>query len=563
MSDVIGIDLGTTNTRVIAQRNGLPQIVINESGGYETPSSIVVDQTDGFLVGPVVRSRFISHPKDTIMPFRQLLGKRFDEIDLSNLHYKLVSDEEGQPLIEVRGRRYRPVALCAALLGRLAKDAVIRSDSAAQSVVLTMPPGADVRYRTALRQAVADAGLSLKVFIEDPVAAVLGCGLDDKPGKLIAVYDFGGESFSFSVVSIEKAGVKVRASERLQGIGSASIDRSLSRWMMRAFHKRRGINLADNPQAFRRLVQESERVRIMLSSLYETPLVLPFAADGEKKAHLATRVKRVQLERFTDSILRQTLGPCQRVFASAGIQVNDLSEVLVVGAPGRMPRLHEFVRNIFGRKVPITIAPPEAGAEGAYLSGAFMTGAINPTEPRPRKGIQLAADPARAINEMVERLRSGPDPTEAPSPKLRPPPRPEPKASPKAEVPSGFAFQAENNNGGDFSAFSFIEMTDEQIEAESQLPADEPTDAAPAVTDEQPAVAESEPAPPEPAPPEPVRPVESTSSSEASAVEDEGEMSAIFDAPSSSTQPSPFVMIAAGALGTVLLLGLLAKLLLG
>ena len=496
MSNVIGIDLGTTNTRVVAQRNSLPHVVINETGGFETPSAIVVDQTDGFLVGGVIKSRFISHPAETITPFRQLLGRRFDELRTDNLHYTVVSDDEGLPLIEVGDRRYRPVALCAALLSRLAKDAVIRSDSAARSVVLTIPPGSDTRYRTALRHAVADAGLSLKVFIENPIAAVLGCGLDDASGSLIAVYDFGGESFSISIVSLDRTGPKIRATETLPGVGSACIDRSLARWLMAAFHKKRGIDLAQNPQAYRRLVLEAERIRIMLSSLYETPLLLPYAINGNKKAHLATRIKRVQLERFTDSVLRQTLLPCQRVFAAARIKISDLSEVLVVGAPARMPRLHEFMRTIFGRKIQITIAPPEAQAEGAWLSGAFMTGAIDPTKPRPRKGFCLTADPTREINRMVGRLREGPDPTAVPSPGIKSPTRAEPASADAAPSTGDFAFQLEGDENG-YAEFSIIEITEDELKAETNAAV---TASSPTTTEETPAAA----APTTADPPEPI-----------------------------------------------------------
>lgn len=498
---MIGIDLGTTNTRVIAQRNALPQLVINESGGYETPTAIVVDQTDGLLVGGVVRSRFISHPAQTIVPFRQLLGRRLDAIDTSELHYDIAADDEGMPLVEVDGRRHQPVSLCAALLRRLAKDAVIRSDAAAQSVVLTMPPGADAQYRAALRQAVADAGLSLKVFIEDPIAAVLGCGMDDTPGSLIAVYDFGGHSFSISIVSMERTGPRIRASETLSSVGCVNIDRAMAQWLMSAYRKKRKIDLSETPLAYRRLLQETERVRVMLSRLYETPLVLPFAVDGEKKAHLATRVKRMQLERFTDAVLRQTLPPCQRVFAAAGIQTSDLSEVLVVGGPGRMPRLHEFVRTVFGRTIPITIAPLEAIAEGAWLSGAFLTGAVDPSKARPRKGVLLSEHPTRELNKLVERMRDGPDPTAVPSPKLKLParatPPPEPVASQEDEAP--YAFQLNGDEGDEeedtYSSFSFIEITDEELAVENpleneRLGSDQPTDDG---ADHEPAPPASEP----------------------------------------------------------------------
>jgi molecular chaperone DnaK (HSP70) len=483
---------------VVAQRNVQPHVVINESGDYQTPSAIVVDENDGFLVGGVVKSRFISCPEETITPFRQLLGRRFDEINTEPLHYAVTPDAEGMPLIEVRGSRYRPVALCAALLSRLARDAVIRSDAAAQSVVLTMPPGADTRYRAALRHAVADAGLSLKVFIEDPIAAILGCGMDDTPGGLIAVYDFGGESFSISIVAMERTGPKIRASERLPGVGCSSIDRAMARWLMGAFQKKRGIDLSETPQAYRRLIQESERVRVMLSSLYETPLLLPFAAGGAQKAHLATRVKRMQLERFTDSVLRQTLRPCQRVFAAAGIQISDLSEVLVVGGPARMPRLHEFMRTIFGRKIPITIAPIEALAEGAWLSGAFMTGAVDPSKPRPRKGVQLAADPTREISRMVGRLRDGPDPTAVPSPKLSAPTRLPPGELPAATDAPEDEFAPVEDDEPAYGGFSFIEMTDEELKAEATpVPeADPTTEDAPSTEESDEAEAAPEPEPP-------------------------------------------------------------------
>ena len=486
---MIGIDFGITHTRVVAQRNAHPHVVINESGDYETPSAIIVDEADGFLVGGVVKSRFLRNPAETIMPFRQLLGRRFDELDTAPLHYTVVPDDEGQPLVEVRGSRYRPVALCAALLSHLAKDAVIRSDAAAQSVVLTTPPGADARYRAALRHAVADAGLSLKVFIEDPIAAILGCGLDDTPGGLIAVYDFGGESFSISIVAMERTGPKIRSSESLLGLGSSSIDRAMARWLMGAFQKKRGIDLSESPQAYRRLLQESERVRVMLSRLYETPLILPFAADGAHKSHLATRVKRMQLERFTDSVLRKTLRPCQRVFAAAGIQISDLTEVLVVGGPARMPRLHEFMRTVFGRKIPITIAPVEAQAEGAWLSGAFMTGAVDPSKPRPRKGMQLAADPTRELNRLVDKLRDGPDPTAVPSPSLQAPSRPPPS------TPEPVDDVEPEDTEEPYAGFSFIEMTDAELEA-ADTPIPEP---APEPMPTPPAAA---PAPePMPAPP--------------------------------------------------------------
>ena len=379
MGKIIGIDLGTTNSCVAIMEGGEPVVIPNAEGGRTTPS-IVAFKKDERIVGQPAKNQMITNPEGTIYSVKRFIGHRYSELtdELKRVPYKIVPQGD-DVRIEVDGKKYSTQEISAFILQKMKKTAEDYLGEPVTEAVITVPAYFNDAQRQATKDAGKIAGLDVKRIINEPTAASLAFGFnkDSKKEKVIAVYDLGGGTFDISILELGDGVFEVKSTNGDTHLGGDDFDNRIVEWLEKEFKADQGIDLSKDRMALQRLREAAEKAKIELSSRAETEINLPFiTADANGPKHLQKTLTRAKFEQMTDDLFERTKEPCRKALKDAGLEPNQIDEILLVGGSTRMPKVAQIIKEIFGKEGSKGVNPDEAVAVGAAIQGGILGGDV-------------------------------------------------------------------------------------------------------------------------------------------------------------------------------------------
>ncbi|KAI3992860.1 hypothetical protein MKX01_034210 [Papaver californicum] len=379
-NDVIGIDLGTTNSCVSVMEGKSPKVIENSEGARTTPSVVAFNQKGELLVGTPAKRQAVTNPTNTIFGTKRLIGRRFDDPqtqkEMKMVPYKIVKAPNGDAWVEANGQTYSPSQIGAFVLTKMKETAEAYLGKGVSKAVITVPAYFNDAQRQATKDAGRIAGLDVQRIINEPTAAALSYGLNNKEG-LIAVFDLGGGTFDVSILEISNGVFEVKATNGDTFLGGEDFDNTLLEYLVSEFKRTESIDLSKDRLALQRLREAAEKAKIELSSTSQTEINLPFiTADASGAKHLNITMTRSKLESLVNHLIERTKNPCRSCLKDAGVSVKDIDEVLLVGGMTRVPKVQEVVSEIFGKSPSKGVNPDEAVAMGAAIQGGILRGDV-------------------------------------------------------------------------------------------------------------------------------------------------------------------------------------------
>lgn len=380
MGKIIGIDLGTTNSCVAVMEGNEPVVIPNSEGRRTTPSIVAFTDNGERKVGDPAKRQAITNPTKTVYSIKRFMGNRFKEMskEIERVTYKVVKGDNDTPRVKIDERLYTPQEISAMVLQKMKKTAEDYLGHTVTDAVITVPAYFDDSERQATKEAGEIAGLNVKRIINEPTAAALAYGLDNKKDdSKIAVFDLGGGTFDISILELGDGVFEVKATNGNTHLGGDDIDQVIIDWLAEEFKKDEGLDLKKDPMALQRLKEAAEKAKIELSSTTETEINLPYImpVDGVPK-HLVKKLTRAKFEKLADSLFQETIGPCKQALKDSGLKVADIDEVILVGGSTRIPAIQEIVKKIFGKEPSKGVNADEVVALGAAIQGGVLTGEV-------------------------------------------------------------------------------------------------------------------------------------------------------------------------------------------
>src|SRR5438876_2710609 len=383
MPKVIGIDLGTTNSAVAYMEGGEPTIIANAEGGRITPSVVAFTKNGERLVGQVAKRQAITNPENTIYSIKRFMGRRFSDPEVQRsknlVSYKIAeASHGGVEVILTDGKKLSPPEVSAMILGKLKTDAEAFLGDKVTQAVITVPAYFDDAQRHASKDAGQIAGLEVLRIVNEPTAAALAYGLDKKKDELVAVYDLGGGTFDISILQLGEGVFEVKATNGDTHLGGDDFDQRVIDWLVEEFKKDQGIDLRNDRQALQRLKEAAEKAKIELSTTMQTEVNLPFiTADQSGPKHLVITLTRSKLEQLVGDLADKTTSPVKPALKDAGVNPDQIDEVVLVGGQTRMPLVIETVKKLFNGKQPNqSVNPDEVVAIGAAIQAGVLKGEV-------------------------------------------------------------------------------------------------------------------------------------------------------------------------------------------
>jgi len=388
----IGIDLGTTYSCVGIMKNNQVEIIANDQGNRTTPSYVAFTESER-LVGEAAKNQAAMNPKNTIFDAKRLIGRNFtDKIvqdDMKHWPFKVVQGPQDKPLIEVeymsQTKRFSPEEISSMVLIKMKETAESYLGEKVKNAVVTVPAYFNDSQRQATKDAGAIAGLNVMRIINEPTAAAISYGLENKnknkaaaSGEMnVLIFDLGGGTFDVSLLSIEDGVFEVKATAGDTHLGGEDFDQRMMDHFAREFKQKHRKDLAQSDRALRRLRTACERAKRTLSASAHATVEIDSLYEG---IDFSSSITRARFEDLCGDYFRNCLGPVEKVLKDAKMSKSDVNEVVLVGGSTRIPKVHELVKNFFNGKEPCkTINPDEAVAYGAAVQAAILAGITNET----------------------------------------------------------------------------------------------------------------------------------------------------------------------------------------
>jgi len=378
---VIGIDLGTTNSCVSAMEGKTPKVLENAEGARTTPSVVAFTPEGERLVGMPAKRQAVTNAANTLYATKRLIGRRFGDAevkkDMKTSSYKIVKASNGDAWVEAQGKMYSPSQVGAFVLMKMKETAESYLGSTVNNAVITVPAYFNDSQRQATKDAGQIAGLNVLRVINEPTAAALAYGLDKSEDKVIAVYDLGGGTFDVSILEIQKGVFEVKSTNGDTLLGGEDFDNALVDHLIEEFKKDQGIDLKKDVMALQRVREAAEKAKCELSSALQTDINLPYLTmDASGPKHMNLKLSRSKFETIVESIVKRTVEPSKKAMKDADVAQKDVGEVLLVGGMSRMPKVQTLVQEIFGRAPSKSVNPDEAVAMGAAIQGGVLAGDV-------------------------------------------------------------------------------------------------------------------------------------------------------------------------------------------
>jgi molecular chaperone DnaK len=381
MAKVIGIDLGTTNSVVAVMEGGDPVVIPNAEGGRTTPSVVAFTKDGERLVGQVARRQAITNPRNTIASIKRFMGRRCSEVEdeRTKVPYEIRCDAQDRVEVHVPNgdKTFTPPEISAMTLQKMKQTAEDYLGQEVTQAVITVPAYFDDSQRQATKDAGKIAGLEVLRIINEPTAAALAYGLDKKGDEIIAVYDLGGGTYDISILELGEGVFEVKATNGDTHLGGDDFDQRVIDWLVDEFKKDQGIDLSKDAMALQRLKEAAEKAKMELSTTASTDINLPFiTATQEGPKHLNLTLTRAKFEQLVDDLIERTKEPMKKALADAGLEPDQVNEVILVGGSTRIPKVQEVVKDFFGKDPNKGVNPDEVVAVGAAIQGGVLAGDV-------------------------------------------------------------------------------------------------------------------------------------------------------------------------------------------
>ena len=357
MAKIIGIDLGTTNSCVAVYEGSEPIVIPNPEGARTTPSVVAFSKTGERMVGQVAKRQAITNPDRTISSIKRHMGT----------NYK----------VSIDGKNLTPQEISAMILQKMKSDAEAYLGTTVTQAVITVPAYFTDAQRQATQDAGKIAGLEVLRIINEPTAAALAYGLDKDNNQKVLVFDLGGGTFDVSLLEIADGVFEVLATAGNNRLGGDDFDQRIINWMAEKFQKENGVDLRNDKMVMQRLKDAAEKAKIELSGMTQTDINLPFiTATAAGPLHFEATLTRAEFDRITADLVEATMGPTRQVIRDAGIGVDKIDKILLVGGSSRIPAVQEAVKKFLGKEPFKGINPDECVAIGAAIQGGVLGGEV-------------------------------------------------------------------------------------------------------------------------------------------------------------------------------------------
>ena len=379
MSKIIGIDLGTTNSVVAVMEAGEPTVITSPEGSRTTPSTVAFAKGGERLVGQVAKRQAVTNPENTIYSIKRFMGRKYAEVneEMKIVPYKVTPAGNNDVRVSILGKEYSPPEISSMILQKMKTAADEYLGQKVTKAVVTVPAYFNDSQRQATKDAGKIAGLEVLRIVNEPTAAALAYGLDRKKDETIAVFDFGGGTFDISILEVGEGVVEVKSTNGDTHLGGDNIDQRVIDWIVDEFIKDQGIDLSKDKMALQRLKEAAEKAKMELSTTLETEINLPFVtADASGPKHLNMKLTRARFEGLVEDILQRTVEPCKLALRDAGVNPEDINEVVLVGGSTRIPRVQQIVKELFEKDPHKGVNPDEVVAIGAAVQAGVLGGDV-------------------------------------------------------------------------------------------------------------------------------------------------------------------------------------------
>ncbi|TXJ37500.1 molecular chaperone DnaK [Brachyspira aalborgi] len=378
MSKIIGIDLGTTNSCVSIMEGGKPVVITNSEGNRTTPSIVAFTNKGEVLVGQPAKNQMVTNPENTIFSIKRFMGNTYNEVteERSRMPYTVL-EEDGKVKIKTLEGNFTPQEISARILQKMKQTAEEYLGETVTDAIITVPAYFNDSQRQSTKDAGRIAGLNVLRIINEPTAAALAYGIEKKKDEKIAVYDLGGGTFDISILELADGLFEVKSTNGDTHLGGDDFDHAVIDWLISEFKKEQGIDLNNDKMALQRLKEAAEKAKKELSSSLQTDINLPYlTADASGPKHLNVSLTRSKFEELIRDLVEKTRIPCEKAMQDAGLTLNDIDEVILVGGSTRIPLVQEIVKNVFNKEPNKSVNPDEAVAMGAAVQGGIIRGDV-------------------------------------------------------------------------------------------------------------------------------------------------------------------------------------------
>ena len=377
MAKVLGIDLGTSISKMATILQGEPKCLESREGSVLIPSFIALSKSGERLVGDIAKRQAVTNPKNTIFAAKRFIGRRFQDPEvqkeLKRLSYETRERADGSVEIKMGDKWFTPIEIASMILQKIKADAKEKLGEDITNVVITCPANFDDSQRKATKTAGEIAGFNVLRIINEPTSAALAYGLGRKNPEKVVVYDFGGGTFDVTVLEVSPDTVEVLATGGEPHLGGEDFDQRIINWITEQFKKEQGIDLMKDPLALQRIKEASEKAKIELSSSLETEINLPFiSADASGPKHLLYKLSRAQFENLARDLTERSIERTKKTLEEAKLAKADVNEIVLVGGVTMTPAIRLAGKNFFGKEPNTSINPEEVVAMGAAIQAEIL-----------------------------------------------------------------------------------------------------------------------------------------------------------------------------------------------
>ncbi|HZH49878.1 MAG TPA: molecular chaperone DnaK, partial [Nitrospira sp.] len=371
MARIVGIDLGTTNSLVAYMKDGTPTVIPGHTGRTMVPS--VVAMTDnGLIVGDAAKEHLTRNPERTVYSVKRFMGKGLADVQSELTYFPYSLTEQGGVIrIKLGEKTYSPPQISAMILKELKQRAESHLGESITKAVITVPAYFNDSQRQATKDAGMIAGLEVLRIINEPTAASLAYGLQEKTQGTIAVYDFGGGTFDISILKLKNGIFEVLATNGDTHLGGDDLDHRIADHFIEEIQQKHGVDLSAYPDHMQIVRLEAERAKIRLSEELKAEIAIELP---ERKGRYTRELTRDQLESLTRDIIERTLAPCRLALKDAGLTPDKIDEVVLVGGSTRMPLVRQRVQELFAKQPHSELNPDEVVALGAAVQADILSG---------------------------------------------------------------------------------------------------------------------------------------------------------------------------------------------
>jgi molecular chaperone DnaK len=378
---IVGIDLGTTNSVIAVLEGANPNVIPNAEGGRTTPSIVAYTPRGETLVGQIAKRQSVVNQENTFYSVKRFIGCKYQEIagEINRISYKVIKDQNDKikiysPLLQ---KEFSPEEISAAVLKKLVNDASKFLNETVTQAIITVPAYFNDSQRLATKDAGIIAGLEVLRILNEPTAAALAYGLDNKKNEIVLIFDLGGGTFDVSILEVGDEVFEVLATSGDTHLGGDDFDQVIVSYIMKNFEKQEGINLYKDKQALQRIIEVAERTKIELSSLQNTRINLPFIhIDGTIPKNIDLEIDRSKFEDLSKELFERCKQPVLKALEDAKLTKAKIDQVILVGGSTRIPAVRNLLINLLGKPLNETVNPDEVVALGAAVQAGIIAGEI-------------------------------------------------------------------------------------------------------------------------------------------------------------------------------------------